>query len=187
MDHKAKAKENFFKGEYKDALLNYSLALKDLPDDKEARIGAILADMAEESEEEAVALFEYYEFTKENDKENAEEIIQSIIDSVDFDLEQLSSVLREGITQKIDNENAISYTEFKEHIERRGSFKMAFEDIMFSTRVIIHKKDDFIDFLGKLIENGYTEVALSYLESALLVFPNDIKIKKIYEKINRKQ
>lgn len=59
-------------------------------------------------------------------------------------------------------ENGIKYEDFIALIQSRGSFKEVFEDIMFSTKVIISRKEDFVDFLAKLIENGFVEVSLNY-------------------------
>ncbi len=53
---------------------------------------------------------------------------------------------------------------------------------MFSTKVLISKKEDFVDFLTKLIDNGFTEISMNYIESAISVFPND---KKLISLINR--
>jgi hypothetical protein len=54
---------------------------------------------------------------------------------------------------------------------------------MFSTRVIITQKEDFIDFLDNLIENGFSEMALTYLESALGAFPTDKMLRKLLKKL----
>ncbi len=47
---------------------------------------------------------------------------------------------------------------------QRGSFRVAFEDIMFSTKVAIENKEDFYDFVTKLIDNGFENTAYTYLE-----------------------
>jgi hypothetical protein len=75
------------------------------------------------------------------------------------------------------------YSEFKEIVEEDGDFRRIFENIMFSTRVIITEKDDFVDFLDKLMENNYHEMALSYLEGALAVHPNDEKLRKLLRRL----
>ena len=54
---------------------------------------------------------------------------------------------------------------------------------MFSTKVIITEKEDFVDFLDKLIEHGYTDMALSYLESALGAYPSDEPLRKLLKKL----
>ena len=53
---------------------------------------------------------------------------------------------------------------------------------MFSTKVIISKKEDFIDFLDKLIEHGFIDISFKYLENAVSIFPNEIKFHNLLKK-----
>ena len=54
---------------------------------------------------------------------------------------------------------------------------------MFSTKVIIHKKDDFIDFLEKLIDNGFKDVSMNYFENAVQLYPHDKKLQQLVKKV----
>ena len=54
---------------------------------------------------------------------------------------------------------------------------------MFSTKVIISRKEDFVDFLSKLMENGFVEISLNYLESAVTLFPNDEQLLTLIKKV----
>ncbi len=185
---KAKAEDYFYKGEYEKALQNFSLALMQSPDDKELQICAVLTDMANENEEKAQAIFEYYQITKEIEEENAEEIIEDLIESMDFDVDILNKVLDSGyFSNEHQDENTISYDDFIQLVNDRGSFKTAYEDIMFSTKVLINSKDDFIDFLDRLIDNNYVETAFSYGEAAITLFPKDSKLQNIFHKIKEKK
>ena len=56
-----RAENHFYRGDYDEAMRMYGILLKDFPDLQEARIGAILSDIAYENDEEAQALFEYYQ------------------------------------------------------------------------------------------------------------------------------
>jgi len=175
---------SFYKKDFKDALLHFSLALSEAPNSKEARVSAILAELAMEKEDEAIALYEYYLINKESGAKNPEEMIEEIVDSVDLTLESLEALfLEDEIEAKINEENGIAYEDFKLFIENKESFKEAFEDIMFSTKVIIHKKDDFIDFLEKLIDNGFKEVSMNYFESAVQLYPHDKKLLSLVKKV----
>ena len=158
------------------------------PDDKELQICAVLTDMANENEEKAQAIFEYYQITKEIEEENAEEIIEDLIESMDFDVDILNKVLDSGyFSNEHQDENTISYNDFIQLVNDRGSFKTAYEDIMFSTKVLINSKDDFIDFLDRLIDNNYVETAFSYGEAAITLFPKDSKLQNIFHKIKEKK
>ena len=177
------ANEHFLAGQYRDALRNYSLALKDHPTSKEAYNGAILADMAMSGESGAEALYDYYTILRSEDSEQADIIISEILETMDGTLEELSGLFGETIKQRLDYEDGIMYTEFKELIKDESDFNRIFENIMFSTRVIITEKEDFVDFLDNLIDHGYKEMALSYLESALGVYPNDRQLRNLLRRL----
>ena len=164
--------------------MHFALALRDAPSSKEARISAILAELATEKEDEAIALYEYYLISKDSGVKNSEAMIEEIVDSVDLTLESLEALFfQEEIEAKINEENGIAYEDFKTFIDNKESFKEAFEDIMFSTKVIIHKKDDFIDFLEKLIDNGFKDVSMNYFENAVQLYPHDKKLQELVKKV----
>ncbi len=175
---------SFYKKNFEDALLHFALALREAPSSKEARVSAILSELAMEKEDEAMALYEYYLISKDSGVKNSEEMIEEIVDSVDLTLESLEALfLEEEIEAKINEENGIAYDDFKTFIDNKESFKEAFEDIMFSTKVIIHKKDDFIDFLEKLIDNGFKDVSMNYFENAVQLYPHDKKLQELVKKV----
>jgi len=179
-----KASENFTKQDYKKALLDYALVLERDPDNQEAYNGAILAEMAMSGEEAASALFDYYSVLRKEDSEDADDIMNDIIESMDGSMETLNKVLVEPLNDKLEAENGILYQDFKKLVDENHDFKTTFENIMFSTRVIITAKEDFIDFLDQLLHNGFKEMGLSYLETALKTYPNDDKLSKILEDIS---
>ena len=106
-----------------------------------------------------------------------------ILESMDGSLEKLSEVFAEPLRERLEYEDGILYSDFKKLIDDGGDFKEVFENIMFSTRVIITKKEDFIDFLEKLIAHGFSEMALSYLENALSVYPTEKALRKLLKKL----
>lgn len=177
------ANEHFLAGQYMDALRDFSLALKDHPTSKEAYNGAILADMAMSGEGGAEALFDYYAILRSEDTEQADTIISEILETMDGTLDQLAGLFDDTIKQRLAYEDGIMYTEFKELVENDKDFNRIFENIMFSTRVIITEKEDFVDFLDNLIDHGYKEMALSYLESALGVYPNDRQLRNLLRRL----
>ncbi len=178
------ANDKFDSREYETALFNFSLILEKNPNDKEARTGAILTEMAMNEEQGAQALHDYYTVLQASDKELASEVMEEIISSMDGGVDKLSELLNEIQEPDIVIEDGISYADFKALVADRGDFKRTFEDIMFSTRVVISDRDDFIDFLGLLAEHGFDAMAANYIESALQAFPNDEKIRQIYRSLN---
>jgi hypothetical protein len=71
-------------------------------------------------------------------------------------------------------------------VDSGESFRETFENIMFSTKVIITQKEDFIDFLDNLIDHDFAEMALSYLENALSVYPSDKLLRKLLKKLAKR-
>ena len=177
------AKESFSKAEYKKALEKFATVLQNYPSSKEAYNGVILSEMAMSGEGGAEALFDYYEILREDDKEQADLIMEEILQNLDGTLEKLSEVFAEPLRDRLELEDGILYQDFKSIIEGGMSFKETFENIMFSTRVIITKKEDFLDFLDSLIEHDFEEMALTYLENALSVYPSDKLLHKLLKKL----
>lgn len=178
-----KAMSHFYAKEFTQAMNAFSQELSLNPHSKEARIGVLLCDMAVENPEQAMSLFEYYLLSKESGVKNCEEAMERIIHSVDENQAKIAHLLgKNDLEARINAENGIKYEDFIALINDRGSFKEAFEDIMFSTKVIISRKEDFVDFLAKLIENGFVDISLNYLESAVSLFPNDDQLLRLIKK-----
>lgn len=175
---------NFFlAGQYTDAIREYSFVLEANPMSKEAYNGAILADMAIGGENGAEALFDYYAILRGEDAEQADIVISEILETMDGTLDQLGSLFDDTMKQRMAYEDGIMYKEFKELVQDENDFNRIFENIMFSTRVIITEKEDFVDFLDNLIDHGYKEMALGYLESALGVYPNDKQLRNLLRRL----
>ncbi|WP_294962906.1 hypothetical protein [Sulfurimonas sp.] len=177
------AKDYFSKSDYKSALERFAVVLQDFPNSKEAYNGVILSEMALSGEGGAEALFDYYEILKDEDKESADNIMSDILQTMDGTVEKLSEVFAEPLRERLEFEDGILYQDFKAILDKGAGFKETFENIMFSTRVIITQKEDFIDFLENLIEHGFAEMALTYLENALSVYPSDELLRKLLKKL----
>lgn len=161
------------------ALQTYGLLLKDYPAMDEAKVGVYLSDLGIESAEEAQALFDYYQVLKQ-ERENAADIIDGLIESLSTTKMQLSELLVDPVQEQIEYGEGIRYSDFLELVESRGSFKKAFEDIMFSTKVVITDKDQFIDFVTRLAKEGFDEMALNYLDATTTLFGDDQDVLALY-------
>lgn len=179
------AKESFSKSDYKKAMEKFATVLQNFPNSKEAYNGVILSEMAMSGEGGAEALFDYYEILKEENKEEADAIMSEILKNMDGTIEKLSEVFSEPLKDRLELEDGILYEDFKTVVENTNNFKETFENIMFSTRVIITQKQDFVDFLNRLIENDFSEMALSYLENALIAYPTDMELRKVLKKFTK--
>lgn len=179
------AEDEFLKGDYTNALRVYGLILEDYPMLDEAKIGAYLSDLGIDSEEEAQALFDYYQLIKD-EKENAVDIINGLIENLDSSKQKIEALLRDPMQEQVEYSDGIRYSDFILLVESRGSFKKTFEDIMFSTKVVITNKDEFIDFVTRLSDEGFSEMALGYLDASSQLFGNDQEILALYHVVSGK-
>jgi len=177
------ANDSFNKADFRNALEKFATVLQNFPNSKEAYNGVILSEMALSGEGDAEALFDYYEILKESDKEEADNIMAEILENMDGSLDKLGKIFSDPLRERLEYEDGILYQDFKEILKNGAGFKENFENIMFSTRIIITQKDDFIDFLDKLIEHNFDEMALGYLENALGAFPNDELLRNLLKKL----
>ena len=178
-----RAEHAFLKGDFANALRSYGLILKDYPSLDEAKVGVYLSDLGIESEEEAQALFDYYQVIK-SEKENAVDIIDGLLETLDTSKLQLEELLLKPVEEQVEYSDGIRYSDFLELVKSRGSFKKTFEDIMFSTKVVITNKDEFMDFVTQLSAEGFDEMALSYLDASVSLFGNDQEILALYHVVS---
>ncbi len=174
-----RAEGEFLTGDFQNALRSYGLILREYPSLDEARIGVFLSDLGSESQEEAQALFDYYQVIKD-EKENAVDIIDGLIDSLDSSKLKIQALLMDPLEEQVEYGDGIRYKDFLSLIQSRGSFKKAFEDIMFSTKVVITDKDEFIDFVTQLANEGFDEMALGYLDATTSLFGDDQDVLALY-------
>lgn len=181
----SQAKASFVSSDYKKALDKFATVLQNDPDSKEAYNGVILSEMALSGEGGAEVLFDYYEFLKEQNSSEADEIMSQILSDMNGAIEKIKDEFLDPLRNRFDFEDGILYQDFKAIVDGGASFKETFENIMFSTKVIITKKEDFLDFLENLIESGFRDMALSYLESAIVSFPTDRELHRLLRKISK--
>jgi len=181
----SRANDNFSSQKYEAALLDFSLILKDEPDNKEAKIGVLLSDMALSGEDGAQALFDYYAILRSDENSDAETILEDLISSLDGSLDKIGKLISEPIQDRLKYEDGIMYSDFKTLVKSRKDFRRAFEDVIFSTRVIITEREDFMDFLDNLVKYEFHEMALNYLESAIVTFPNDERLRALLDKLQK--
>ncbi len=177
----------FTQRKFDKALFLYSLLISNFPNNEEYPIYALLCDISIEDENKAIALFDYFFLLKKDDPKEAISYIKNTINAYDGDIEKMMDLLKELNLTTVNQLDAINYEDFQLLIKQRGSFKVAFEDIMFSTKVAIEKKEDFYDFVTKLIDNGFNNMAYNYLEGFQDYFFQDKEIVKLYKRLEEKQ
>ena len=181
------ANKLFMEKKYDKALFIYSQLSSIFPKNREYPIYALFCDIASEDEEKAQSLFDYFAIAKDDNLDNAIAYVEDIINAYDGDMDKMMEILQELTSSTVDSLDAIRYEDFKRLIKSRGSFRIAFEDIMFSTKVAIETKEDFFDFVDKLIENDFNNTAYSYLDGFNDYFSYDSKIEELYKKLEEKK
>ena len=177
----------FLNKEFDKALFIYAQLSSVFKYNKEYPIYALFCDVASEDVNKALSLFDYFTVAKENNIDEAIAYVHDVLDAYDGDSDKMMTILKDLTNSTVDSLDAIKYEDFKMLIQSRGSFRVAFEDIMFSTKVAIDSKDDFFDFVTKLIENDFSTTAYSYLEGFNEYFAYDSKIEELYKKLEEKK
>ncbi len=177
----------FAKQEYDKALFLYGQLSSLFPSNKEYPMYALFCDIASEDEQKAISLYEYFTVVKDTNIEEAIEYVMNIVEAYDGDNEKMIKILKDLADSTIESLDAIKYEDFIKLVESRGSFRVAFEDIMFSTKVAIENKDDFFDFVTKLIDNDFNTTAYSYLDGFNEYFSYDKKVEELYKKLEEKK
>ena len=175
IDYKKLGVKAFYKGRFDEARNFFSLAYG-AKDDKKLLCLIMLCSLDKTRQEEAMMLFEVF---KVKDK----------VGIKPEEMDEILSVLESKIDdygEEIEEQNAISYDDFMDLVEQKGDFRKVFENIMFSTRVLIDNRDDFLDFVRNLIENDFIEMGLTYLESAATMFKGDERLNSLMREIGRK-
>ena len=177
----------FTQRKFDKALFLYSQLSSNFPDNKEYPIYALFCDIASEDEQKAVSLYDYFTVVKDENLDVAISYVEDVINAYDGDIDKMMEILRDLSTSTVESLDAIRYEDFKKLINSRGSFRIAFEDIMFSTKVAIENKDDFFDFVTKLIDNDFNSTAYTYLDGFNEYFSYDQEIEKLYKKLEEKK
>ena len=176
----------FSNKEYDKALFLYSQVTSLDSTNVEYQLYCILCDLAYDNESKAQQLFEYFIVTKDINFDESVKYVQDIINAFDGDNDKMMGLLKEVSESNIKSLNAIEYRDFMELVESRGSFKEAYQDIMFSTKVAITTKKDLLDFINQLIENNFNKTAYSYLDGFNEFFTYDQDLTELYDKLGRK-
>ena len=180
------AHEYFSVGAYDKAIFLYAQASSLEPKNLEYQIYALFCDIASEDVSKAQSLFDYFIVQKDIDFQKAVSFVQESISAYDGDVELMMKLLHDISEQNIETLDAIEYGDFLKLVQTRGSFREAYEDIMFSTKVAITSKEDLIDFINMLIENNFNTTAYSYLDGYGDVFAYDDELVALYSKLGEK-
>lgn len=180
----------FMAKQYKQAFEIFAHNLQLDSNNTESLIGLLLSDMAQDFEDQALGLYEYYQLllSQEISKAKARAQILKAIQSFDKSTNGIFALLKNLENLRADSLEGILYQDFKKLAQE--NFKKTFEDLIFSTKIIFTNKNDFYDFLNQLVENDYQDMSLEYIESLKKNVIYDKEIEKILQKVsndNRKK
>jgi len=178
---------SYFSATYYDkAIFLYSQLISLEPHNVEYQIYCVFCDIGYEDSAKAQSLFDYFSIAKDEDFEQAVKYVKDIILAYDGNHEKMMQIFKDIADTSVESINAIDYADFMELVKSRGSFKEAYQDIMFSTKVAIKSKDDMIDFINNLIENNFETTAYNYLDNFNKFFSYDKDFNKLYERLGEK-
>lgn len=188
-----KAQESFKKGKYPECLGFCSLAsgiLSEIQGNPSfiaknkvfLQMLTMLADMALDHKDEATSLFDYYQIIKDSKTPNAQQEIITMIENFDKNIFALNLAIQSIQESDIDKNDGILYKDFQKIADDIG-FKEAFEDLMFSTKIIFTHKGDFLFFMQNLVDYGFKEVAMNYFENIGNILFLDKDFLRIYKQI----
>lgn len=182
-----KANSYFVSQDYTNALFLYSQLSSEFPNNEEYPMYALFCDIGFEDTEKAQSLFDYFSVAKDEDLNHAITYSQDIINAYDGDIDKMTELLNDVSTQAHENLEAINYEDFNNLVKSRGSFKTAYQDIMFSTKVAITSKEQFFDFVDQLINNDFVATAYKYLDGFNEYFTYDAQLEDLYKRLESKK
>lgn len=145
----------------------FGLALLLDSSDKSARIGVLIADIAQDFPKKAEIFTELYQILLASAPRSQQDTIQTqmldILREFDASLNHISKAVEKEDSLESEQLNGIAYKDFARLCQAKG-FKEVFENLIFSTKIIFTQRDDFHQFLKDLIRYGFKQVALSYIE-----------------------
>jgi len=178
-----KAAKFFQNRDFSNALKLYSIVYRDQPDNIDAKAGILLSSLPVEMQDDVLQLYDFYNIAKTFDAENSYEALESLVESLESGVTRASDGSIINFDEMVETEEGITYSDFKKLLEESDDFKEVFQNVFFSTKVIITQKKDFFEFINTLIEHEYIEMALSYIDNASSVFPADEQIRELLKKI----
>ena len=170
---------------YLGAMKFFSEALSLDSGDLEAKIGVLIADIATDFPKKAEVFNELYHILLSTipraGRVDLQRQMLDLLSSFDEGLSEISQTMQKEENLESEVLDGVAYKDFQKMCETKG-FKEVFENLIFSTKVIFTSREDFYTFLKDLIENGFENIALSYIED----MPQIVRNKEILRIIQNK-
>jgi len=169
--YKKLAQKAFEAEKFDISLKFYSLALKYNFKDTDSQVGAILSDYAKEDALDAISLHDLY-ISSVDLGEPKEQILDNIKDLIKNENNFFEQLLT-GIQELSNIPDGLEYKDFLEIAKTKANMRVALEDLMFSTRLVINSKEDMMSFIELLYQYDFKDEAFIYLENAITIYPTE--------------
>ena len=121
-----KAKKLFLSGDYHNSMRFFNDIYIDNPNNKEAKLGILLCDVALDNEEQGQKLFEYYQVIKAQKVPFPQDVIFNLVKLLDDNSNNFVSLVNNIETKEAGELDGILYDDFKQLLEN-NDFKTMFE------------------------------------------------------------
>ena len=171
----------FLDSEYEIAKSYFSLAYHEKPQ-VELLFFIEMCEFGLYNDEEAQQIYEFYMLYKD------ETDITTFIDITDNRYEKILSQTDEygEDEQDINEQDSICYKEFNAIVGNKN-FKQIFENIIFSTNMSFGNQDEALTFLDILVDHGFLDISLNYIEITANSYIGNERFAKILEKIKNNE
>ncbi|WP_104753084.1 histidine kinase [Helicobacter salomonis] len=178
----------FLQKQYFRALFLCSQALFLDPLDANAKIGLLLSDIALDFPKEAHSFYELYQNLLHSQPRRYKASIQGqileLINSFDESLSKMAQAFGHENQLKAESLDGILYADFKAMCAGKD-FKEVFENLMFSTKVIFERKEDFYEFLENLVDHKFYDMSIAYIENMRELLWYDPRVMALLQKALR--
>jgi hypothetical protein len=178
-----RAERALSKADFNAAHIFFRRALSLKRDSQTAVGGLLIADFCIKRGEFADQIMELYAAARALDPKRAKRFALGMIETIEAEESEKSAAFERFLSAQ----NGVDYNEFLTLLDNSPSFADLFEKITRSTNVFISRKSDWFDFVERLIENGYIEIAYRFIENASPFVGADDRARALLNKLREKE
>ncbi|MDR2034188.1 MAG: hypothetical protein LBP89_06105 [Helicobacteraceae bacterium] len=177
-----KGEKALIRADFSAAFVYFNRAIAIEPENKRAIDGLLIADFCVKRGEFAQHICELYSAVSAFDSPNAKSVVLGLIEAIEAKESEKSAATEQFLSAQ----NGIEYKEFLTLLDNH-SFTDLFEKITRSTNVYISGKNDWFDFVERLIDGGYIEIAYRFIENAAPFVGMDDRARVLLAKLREKE
>jgi hypothetical protein len=178
-----KAERALQKSDYGAAIVLFRQALAEKKNVESAIGGLLIADFCAKRSEFAPQIAEFYSFARAVNPRKAKTFVLRLIEAIENEESEKNVAAERFLTAR----DGIEYADFLSLLESAPNFADLFEKITRSTNVYVSRSDDWFDFVDRLVENDYYEIAYRFIESAAPLVGMDARTRVLLDKLSEKE